>query len=275
MKNFIKFSSEKVDYKGGIIPPVSIGKIISYREDILRLISQAIDILDQSQSLSLEIGGGRLSDWEIIRYRGSKENLLDGIKKLNDRSIWLSLMSESGMFNLMDAQTRKCWERDLYKGDFPEITRENIESSFEQLNREKNEIFERGVINIFKRLSWDSETDVPCKFGKKIIIDYLVDYHNFRGFGMTSSGYDKLDDLERILNILDGVNVKDHRNSIGTLFYEHIINSKESTEYKGDYFSIRYFKKGTSHILFNRLDLLEKLNDIIARHYPDVLHKRV
>ncbi|MCW7764558.1 DUF4942 domain-containing protein [Photorhabdus luminescens] len=278
MKRSVKFPSEQVNYvdrKEEIILSVSIEKIISYRDHILKLIDQAIDILNQSQSLSLEIGGGKLSDWEI-RFGGyGKEDILKRITKINDRIIWSSLMYKSGMFSLMDEQARDDWERNLDQGDFPEITMENIEASFEQLSREKNEIFERRVINFFKKLSWDYKTNIPYKFGKKIIMSNLVEYNNSWGFSICSSGSNKLDDLERIFNILDGINFKNHRNSIGILFYEHLRNSKEATEYKGDYFNIRYFKKGTGHILFNRLDLLEKLNDIIVRHYPNALPERV
>ncbi|TDB45349.1 restriction endonuclease subunit M [Photorhabdus luminescens subsp. mexicana] len=264
-----------MNYKEEVILSVHIEKIISYRNHILELIEQAIDILNQSQSLSFEIGGGKLSDWEIKLEKYGKEDILKRVKKINDRSIWNSLMSESGMFSLMDTQARDEWEINLDKGDFPEITRENIESSFEQLSREKNDIFERGIINIFKNLSWDYKTNIPCKFGKKIIMNYLVNYDGLFGFRTHSSGSNKLDDLERVLNILDGVSVKDYRNGVGRLFDEHVRNSKKATEYKGDYFSVRYFKKGTGHILFNRLDLLEKLNDIIICHYPNALPERV
>ncbi|MDB6373887.1 DUF4942 domain-containing protein [Photorhabdus bodei] len=278
MKDSIKFPSEQVSYinsKEEIILSVSIEKIVSYRNHILELIEKAIDILDQSQSLSLEIGGGALFDWEIKLGRYDKEGILKKITKINDRSIWNSLMSKSGMFSLMDDQARDEWERNLEKGEFPEIKRENIESSFEQLSREKNDIFERGVINIFKNLSWDYKTNVPYKFGKKIIMNNLVNHDSLRGFRASSFGSNKLDDLERILNIFDGINVKDYRNSIGRLFDDHVINSKEATEYEDDYFIIRYFKKGTGHILFKRLDLLEKLNYIVVRHYPNALPERV
>ncbi|TDB45337.1 DUF4942 domain-containing protein [Photorhabdus luminescens] len=278
MKDFIKFPSEQVGYinsKEEVILSVSIEKIVSYRNHILELIEQAIDILDQSQSLSLEIGGGELFDWEIKLGRYGKEGILKRITKINDRIIWNSLMSKSGMFSLMDDQARDEWERNLDKGEFPEITRENIESSFEQLSREKNDIFVRGVINIFKILSWDYKTNVPYKFGKKIIMNNLVDHDSLRGFRASLFGRNKLDDLERILNIFDGINVKDYRNSIGMLFDDHVINSKEATEYEDDYFIIRYFKKGTGHILFKRLDLLEKLNDTVILHYPNALPERV
>ncbi|EOB9648108.1 DUF4942 domain-containing protein, partial [Escherichia coli] len=41
-----------------------------------------------------------------------------------------------------------------------------------------------------------------------------------------------------------------------------------------DFFSIRYFQKGTAHITFKRIDLTEKMNDIVAKHYPGMLAAR-
>jgi len=38
-----------------------------------------------------------------------------------------------------------------------------------------------------------------------------------------------------------------------------------------DLFTIRLFQKGSGHITFKRMDLVEKLNDIIAKHYPGML----
>ena len=36
-------------------------------------------------------------------------------------------------------------------------------------------------------------------------------------------------------------------------------------------FAIRYFQKGNAHITFKRPDLIEKMNDIIARYFPSTL----
>ncbi|EKP3868660.1 DUF4942 domain-containing protein, partial [Shigella sonnei] len=44
---------------------------------------------------------------------------------------------------------------------------------------------------------------------------------------------------------------------------------------EGEYFTVRGYQKGTVHIVFKRPDLVEKLNDIIARHYPGALPPRV
>lgn len=47
-------------------------------------------------------------------------------------------------------------------------------STFEQLHQNKDEVFERGVINVFRGLSWNYKTNSPCKFGSKIIVNNLV-----------------------------------------------------------------------------------------------------
>lgn len=31
---------------------------------------------------------------------------------------------------------------------------------------------------------------------------------------------------------------------------------------------MHYFQKGSGHITFKRLDLVEKMNDIVVKHYP-------
>ncbi|EPC6006921.1 DUF4942 domain-containing protein, partial [Escherichia coli] len=36
-------------------------------------------------------------------------------------------------------------------------------------------------------------------------------------------------------------------------------------------FIIKYFKKGSAHITFKRLELIDRINDIIARYFPSVL----
>lgn len=41
--------------------------------------------------------------------------------------------------------------------------------------------------------------------------------------------------------------------------------------FEGDLFAIRYFQKGSGHITFKRLDLVEKMNYIVAKHYPGML----
>lgn len=84
-----------------------------------------------------------------------------------DRGIWRDLMKKSGMLSIMDAQARDQWYRNLEGDGIPAVSEANILSTFEQLHLNKGDVFERGVINVFKGLSWDYKSNSPCKFGKR------------------------------------------------------------------------------------------------------------
>ena len=188
-----------------------------------------------------------------------------------DRSLWHDLMLKSGMLSLMDAQARTQWYQNLEDGDLPAISEANILSTFEQLHKSKAEVFERGIINVFKGLSWDYKTNSPCYFGKKIIINNLVT-HNRWGFSLTwGVRRDQLADLERMLYLLDGKAIPDNRADISINLMNHIRDNPGKDVYDDTYFSIRYFQKGTAHLTFKRPELVQKMNDIIAKHYPDQL----
>ncbi len=150
----------------------------------------------------------------------------------------------------------------------------NILSTFEQLHLNKMDVFEHGIINVFKGLSWDYKTNSPCSFGKKIIVNNLVT-HNYWGFSLNWDWRrDQLAGLERMLFLLDGKPIPDNRGDVTIRLMDHIRDNPSKDIYEDDFFSIRYFQKGTAHITFKRYDLTEKMNGIIAKHYPGALAAR-
>jgi hypothetical protein len=173
----------------------------------------------------------------------------------------------------MDAQAREQWQTNLEEGELPAISEVNILSTFEQLHLNKMDVFERGIINVFKDLSWDYKTNSPCSFGKKIIINNLVK-HTRWGFSLNWGWRrDQLADLERMLFLLDRKTIPDNRGDLSTRLMEHIRDNPTNGAYEDELFSIRYFQKGTAHLTFKRLDLVEKMNDIIAKHYPEMISR--
>lgn len=143
----------------------------------------------------------------------------------------------------MDAQARDQWNKNLEGDDIPAISEANILSTFEQLHQSKDEVFERGIINVFKGLSWDYKTNSPCSFRKKIIINNLV-IHNRWGYSLNWGWRrDQLADLERMLFLLDGKPIPDNRGDISTRLMEHARDNPSQQSYEDDYFSIRYFRR--------------------------------
>lgn len=264
-----------------LICSTNIERIVRGRDAVLSQIKQIIEMLDSLSRLTAEIGGGTAQDWAMKsghRYDSwlteTVDKAIPAITRNIDRSIWRDLMLKSGMMALMDAQARDQWHKNLEEGDLPAINEANILSTFEQLHLNKMDVFERGIINVFKGLSWDYKTNSPCSFGKKIIVNNLVT-HSRWGFSLNWGWRrDQLADMERMLFLLDGKPIPDNRGDVTIRLMDNIRDNPSKDAYEDDFFSIRYFQKGTAHITFKRPDLTEKMNDIVAKHYPGMLAAR-
>ena len=261
-----------------LICSTSIERIVTGRNAALVQIESLIRQLDDFSTLTRSLGGGMAKDWGMRQdFRSGcwlmekMATAMDVITRNLDRSIWRDLMKKSGMLSLMDAQAREQWDRNLEGDNIPAISEANILSTFEQLHLNKMDVFERGIINVFKGLSWDYKTNSPCSFGKKIIVNNLVTRNRW-GFSLNWGWRrDQLADLERMLFLLDGKAIPDNRGDVTTRLMEHIRDNPSQDVYEDYFFSIRYFQKGTAHITVKRYDLTEKMNDIVAKHYPGML----
>ncbi|MFY0141613.1 DUF4942 domain-containing protein [Klebsiella oxytoca] len=264
-----------------LISSTNIERVVTGRNVAVEQIKSVIHQLADISALTSSIGGKTALDWAMKQdfrcgcwLMEKEETALKAITRNLDRSIWRDLMKKSGMISLMDAAARDEWNWNLERDDIPAVNEENILSTFEQLHHNKNEVFERGIINVFKSLSWDYKSNSPCKFGKKIIVNGLVNYSRW-GFRLNwGKRRDQLADLERMLNLLDGKSVPENRNDLGNRLDQHIDAQRISAVFEDDYFSIRYFQKGSGHITFKRPDLIEKMNDIVVKHYPGMLAAR-
>lgn len=263
-----------------VIYSTSIERIVTGRNAALGLTEILIHQLNDISALTDSIGGGKANEWGVRQYRydcwlmEKPETAMKAISRNIDRGIWKDLMKKSGMLSLMDAQARDEWYKNLEGEDIPAVSEANILSTFEQLHQSKGEVFERGVINVFKGLSWNYKTNSPCKFGTKIIVTGLVKCDRW-GFGLNWGWQrDRLADIERMLVLLDGKPVPDNRADVTRRLGDHIHENRHSNHYEDEMFVIKYFQKGTAHIVFKRPELVDKLNDIIARHYPGALAAR-
>ena len=271
--------SEVLTDNTDVICSTSIERIVTGRNAALAKIETLIQQLDDISTLTHSIGGGKANEWGVRQYRydcwlmDKPETAIKAITQNIDRSIWKNLMNKSGMLALMDAQAREEWYNSLEKDDIPAVSEENILSTFEQLHQSKAEVFERGIINVFKGLSWDYKSNSPCKFGKKIIVDGLVQYDRWGFHFRHGRRREQLADLDRMLNLLDGKPVPENRNDLSVRLDAHI-GKQHASVYEDEYVEIRYFQKGTGHIIFKRSDLIDKMNGIVARHFPATLPPR-
>lgn len=267
---------------GDVIPSVAIDRIIALRESGLKQFTEALALLSSARRLFLDACNVKsLYSYDIcvkdaINWESQPQRAQDAIRKTIDGKIWHRLMLETGMYTLMSTRQRDEWDRQVSGENMPEITLDTVLATFNQLHASKNDTFEQGVIDLFKSLSWDYKTNSPCRFGKKIIVSRLMESYSSGRNYLGTPGRSKLDDLTKVFYLLEGRNVPDHRVSEGAKFGEHFEREGFSgAVYEAEYFSMRYYMKGTAHITFKRPELVDRLNDIVARHFPDMLPSRV
>lgn len=268
---------------GEVIPSLPVERIVAQRDSGVAAFMEAIALIRDAQKLLFEASGrGWISGMtEIIERSLSADRsatreaaLKRSVCRYADRDIWQRLMNDTGMFTLMSEAQRKAWDKQLYSEDCPEITLDNVIATFRALNASKGATFEQGVIDVFRNLSWDYKSHNPCLLGKRIIIDGVLDNHRGLYFSVRTYAQNRIDDLARPFWILDGKTIPDNRVSEGANLSAFISQGGAASVgevFTCEYFTIRAYKKGSAHVTFTRPDLVEKVNDIIARHYPGAL----
>ncbi|HDQ3838763.1 TPA: DUF4942 domain-containing protein [Escherichia coli] len=271
---------EVVNGHTDVIGSTSIRHILAVRQSTLLQIDTLIRQLAEISAMTVSIGGKNALDWAMKQdfrcgfwLMEKPEIAMKAITRNLDRELWRDLMQRSGMLSLMDAQARETWYRSLEYDNVPEISEANILNTFKQLHQNKDEVFERGVINVFRGLNWNYKTNLPCKFGSKIIVNNLVRWDRWGFHIVTGQQADRVADLERMLHLFSGWPIPDNRENIIIRLDDHIQSAQgqECYEYEDEMFSIRYFKKGSAHITFRKPELIDRLNDIIAKYYPEII----
>ncbi|WP_431821310.1 DUF4942 domain-containing protein [Burkholderia sp. F1] len=258
-----------------LVPSISVTNLANQRVAVVERVRAALDLLGEAQVLAkaAHLGFPRLVIDESYGCRGrptvtgeyaKRDEAEAAIVRLIDVRGWDYLLSESGLRTFMDAKAREQWSNQVTEGDVPELTAANIEATFAQLYGARGDMFERGVLQCFRRLSWDYKTNQPFKFGKRIIVKYLLPQ------GSTNHRVtDELDDLIRVFSVLDGQPEPDHRHGAYCLISD--AQCVRQTEAENAYFHLRWFKNGNGHLTFKRTELVEKMNKILAMHFPNAL----
>jgi hypothetical protein len=271
-----------------LVPNISIANLLAQRDAIVERLKRMAELHAEIEELS-NAAFGDDSAAPALECRRAHASLdsdrgLARLIKRVDATAWQYLMSESGLRTFMDGEAREQWDRALHDGrpeDIPDLTLETIWETFHGLHEQRGLMFERGVVRCFRRLSWDYKTNQPCLFGKRIILENVLDIWNASGgkrysSGPSWTGCNRLDDLLRVMMVLDGQPEQDHRQGAYNVLRKHFSydkHSRNAVELAG-MISIKCYKNGNGHITFLRPDLVDKLNEIVARHHPNALPAR-
>lgn len=202
----------------------------------------------------------------ILPMDAKPRSSIEETVKNMDRRLWSMAYDLTGLGQCMDHQARVEFNRALEKSP-PEFTVANVREQFITALQDSDEMFSRGLVNVFLQLSKHHKTNTnsPFKVNEKAVMEYMVnqDYGHPRiSYGQAAS--DKLNDIDRVFKTLDGK--KHNPRELECAMNKQWSETKESV-FEDDYYHARGFKNGNLHLRFKRIDLLEKANRIISDFY--------
>lgn len=277
-------TAESTTSVDALIPSISLEALLARRTSAVAILTDIANRVRAYHELAAVVFAGSTDDaayrsapykWrEALNQRahGRGRDLEDGrwletaIASV-DAALWDHLLERSGLRTFLDNQARREWDEQIEKNATVPLTEENIRATFARLHSQRGEFFERGVVQLFRDLSWDYKTNTPLAFGKKIIVTYVVDGDGRPG-GHRRSG--SVNDLERAFYVLDGKPEPDHRSSIVNRLWQR---EPRHAPVETPYFVLKTFQNGNGHVTFTGrgLELVDELNRILARHFPNAL----
>ncbi len=188
---------------------------------------------------------------------------------------WEALFTSKEFMGLFTSNLREKYYNRVKELKDYDFSLYNIYTIKIQLNKEMIQGVEDTILNLFEELSnkhhWYNEmsnnihyyngwkTNKSYKINKKVIIPlsgyYDLEY-SWGGFKPTKA-FDKLSDIEKVFNYLDGGITEEV--DLRTVL-EIAKNYKTTKKIQTKYFLLTFYKKGTCHIEFTNEELLHKFN---------------
>lgn len=208
-------------------------------------------------------------------------------RRLVDTKVWLAIVEKTELQILMDKQakdelrTQMAWipervepgtshvinEEEIRKS-VPPVDVDTIEGTLKGFAEDSSTIFARGLANAFSAIDPRFKSHDTFKIGTRMILRWAFDEHGWWNYH--SHHRDTLTDIERVFRILDGEKPQQSTASIiGKV--DEVRGQDRPLLVHGDYFRIRIFKNGNAHLWFERDDLVEKANKVLADYYGEVI----
>ncbi len=269
-----------------IVKSLSIDDLVTRRDAVVAAVRAADSSYREALAHAVYLGNGvplvlHIEVREGLGWRdnarwfgegGAADALVSGV----DAACWRELMSKSGLLTFLDQQAKDEWERGLSKP--PPFTAAAVRVTIARLYDERGSMFERGVVNVFRALSWDFKSNSPRKLGKKIILTGMTwGDRDHRAAYVNPEACRKLDDLIRVFAVLDGHPEPDHtRASLRQLEGQKWPRSIHAVVGILDpkpvpYIELKAHANGNMHATFSRPDLVDRVNLILAKHHPNAL----
>ncbi len=196
-----------------------------------------------------------------------RNSLEESIREV-DRTFWRAAFNVTGFLDVMDATEKDEFFKSMQGDNVPPFGEEAIRSTFVDLMGRKDEMFRRGVVRVFQRLSGKYHSHSAFRVQRKMILGMFCRPNFVNGaqevnayaFGAMSPS-EMTNDIDRVLCALED---KPHKPRA----LESAMNAawKEGEVFDDGRLKARAFKNQNVHLEL-RADLVDGINRIIAEHY--------
>ncbi len=252
-------------------PMTELDRILTKRARMTALLAEGLALIGEAMQESVVGDHGvnytlqNARGWYDIHEAGQQLRVVQECQKEFDQRGWRELLRKSQLESVMHSKAKQ----DLFDGlrkSTPELNAENVKSVFIDMFKNRHETWKEGVVVLFQQLSNRYKSHSPFKIKARIILEGLSEY----GFTFHTSSRDKLNDLERVMCLIRGTTQPESWNE---KLAHKLEDAKRSGQelYLSDELKIRLFGNGNIHIWIMKPDMVDKINDIIADYYGNVL----
>jgi len=273
----------------GLMPRSTIAQLVGARLQAAQAFATAWEALEAAQKLAKTaapsarfdlpwIAGGSCYGNQTVSFNTADAYRAYVEKGLN-RSVWDHVIRSTNLDQLMDRHEREAFQAQL-RDSPPEATVENIAATVERLLGDSDLIFKRGIANIFSKLDRRFRSHDGFKIGARLVLSCAIS--DFGTWNHYAGHDDNLVDIERTFAILDR-QPQPTRDAgiVGAINAGRGRGlSRQAYEVSSPYFRAKMFKNGNVHLWFERDDLVERVNLLLAEYYganlgvaPDVAEK--
>jgi hypothetical protein len=261
---------EKIETVG---PPPSqlVGKdsvedFVADRDRVLEHLKKGIREMRTAMKLAYDRGHEFMSvevgDCDL-RF-ASDEKVIASVRKELDSAIWQRLLEKSGYKSMLDAKAIDDLDRQM-REEPHELTVENVYATLDGLRAMSPDLFSRGVVNVFRQLRREYYSNKSFRVNERII------FHlgSPSGYVYTRAA-NELDDVDRVFHLLDGRQPpEEYKHRLSQVVRQAWDDGKGQVE--TNYYKLKLYQNGNLHIYFKRRDLLDKVNQLIAKECGPVL----
>ena len=227
-------------------------------EDAFRKLGEAKRLMKAALGQSHDsLFHDRISDYWLEEPDKPTSAMRESLTTIQE-NFWRYTLQQTGIRDLMGPEDRERMDKMFRDHTTPGFTEDNLLATLRGLYESRNDITRACIESCYRRLRpcrWDRrhKTNSPWRVGPKVIIE--------RVFGIYSwiDRTDLLSDLDHVFHMLDGKGFPKYPDDLQTM--AKIAAREKQPFFETSYFKCRaYFKTGTLHVTFKRLDLVDEFN---------------